>query len=76
MLLEIENKQILLEIKSIMPPSKKHASGLEKVKKLIPSAKAFIVCNVSKTTPITKNIMALSWSEFIEKQLEEIYTND
>lgn len=61
LVIEHEGKYLLIEVKSTMTPKKDHASGLEKVIKLLPHAKAFVVCNTKNKTPLSSNVMAINW---------------
>lgn len=67
LILEYENKYLLFEIKTTMTPKKDHASGLEKVSKLIPDAKAMILCNTKEEVPLMDKITAAHWSQSFEE---------
>jgi predicted AAA+ superfamily ATPase len=66
--LVIEHKcqYLLLEIKTTMSPNKNHASGLEKVSKLLPATQARVICNTKKPIPLTQSVIASHWSSIFE----------
>ena len=64
--IEHEGKHLLFEIKSTMTPKKDHASGLEKVSKLISKSKTLVVCNVKNDTPLTSQVNAVHWLNIFE----------
>ena len=66
LLLEYENKYLLLELKMTMTPKKDHASGLEKVNKLFPTAKSIVLCNVNNKVPLSKETVAIHWLDIFE----------
>lgn len=66
LVIEYENKYLLLEIKSTMTPKKDHASGLEKVSKLLTNAKSIVLCNTKETVPLTTKVIATHWFSIFE----------
>jgi predicted AAA+ superfamily ATPase len=62
LLIEHESKYLLFEIKTTMTPKKDHALALEKVGKLLPSAKARVLCNTKQEVPLTQTVIASHWS--------------
>lgn len=66
LIVENENKYLLLEIKITMTPKKEHASGLEKVNKLLTNSNSFVVCNCKNKTPLTSNVLAIHWQNIFE----------
>ncbi len=66
LVIEHENKHLLIEIKSTMSPKKDHASGLEKVASLFKKSKSLVACNTGKDTPLTKSTIAIHWSKIFE----------
>lgn len=71
LVIEHESKYLLLEIKSTMSPRKDHASGLEKVIKLLLGAKALVICNTKNKIPLSSQVTAIHWLN-IFKILEEL----
>jgi predicted AAA+ superfamily ATPase len=66
LIIEHENKYLLLEIKTTMTPKKEHASGLDKVNKLLTNSNSFVVCNCKNKTPLTSNVLAIHWQNIFE----------
>lgn len=66
LVIEHEGKYLLLEIKSTMSPRKDHASGLEKIVKLLPTAATLVVCNTKNKTPLSSQVIAIPWLNIFE----------
>ncbi len=66
LVLEHENKYLLLELKMTMTPKKDHASGLEKVNKLFPTARSIVLCNVMNKTLLSIDTVAIPWLDIFE----------
>jgi predicted AAA+ superfamily ATPase len=66
LLIEYENKHLLLEIKTTMSPKKNHALGLEKLNKLLPNSRNLIICNTKNKAPLSTEVMAINWFGIFE----------
>jgi predicted AAA+ superfamily ATPase len=66
LVIEYENKHLLLEIKSTMTPKKDHASGLEKVNKLLANAESIVLCNTKEKVLLTTHATAAHWFSLFE----------
>ena len=62
LLIEFQNKVLLIEIKSTSSPSRSHIEPMKKVKKLIPNSKAILLCNRQEDYPLDKEIKSIHWS--------------
>ena len=69
------DKYYPIEIKKTGTPTRRHAQSLEKFISLFEgkTEKAFVVCTIDKEKPLTANVSAVSWQEYL-KQISEILT--
>lgn len=65
LLIEQNGRHLLLEFKTTMTPRKQHATGLEKIIKILPETESLLVCNTKARTPLTKQSLAINWRELL-----------
>lgn len=74
LIIEFSGKYHAIEIKKTQTPTQKHADSLEKFIELLKkkAGESFVVCQINGTKPLTRNITALSFQEYLswlEKKL-------
>lgn len=72
LILDFQNKVLLIEIKAASNLTKNHIESLKKVQSLIPKSRAIVLCNVSRDFYIDKNILAVNWLN-VSKFLDEYF---
>ena len=72
LMLDFQNKVLLIEIKATSNVTKKHIEPLKKVQSLIPKSRAIVLCNISRDFYIDENILAINWLN-ISKFLNEYF---
>ena len=68
LILETNGTYHAIEIKKTKTPTQNHAESLEKFRLLMKekAGQSFVVCNITESKPLIKNVSALPWQEFLE----------
>ncbi len=68
LILETNGTYHAIEIKKTQTPTQHHAESLEKYHLLMKekAGQSFVVCHITESKPLTKNVSALPWQEFLE----------
>jgi len=72
LVIELQNKVLLIEIKVTSSPSRTHIKPMKKILSLIPNSSAILVTNMQDDFYLDKGIKSIHWSK-ISKHLSSFF---